>query len=169
MNIEWRKLIIAQDRIDNLEADLAAAQQRITELESERDKYGSDLDTVQRNLTGHLNVFDATAREFDLQGQLFSAQQRIADLEWEREKLTESRCRLDTALVNQRLLTDEAHAILRAIYPVYRAAVATIEGESPYMIRNIRYYNIMEAVDSAHRAFTPDLVAALRAMGLEEP
>lgn len=61
-------------------------------------------------------------------------------------------------------------AILRAIYPVYRAAMASRDERDQWSaLSRAVTKHIHSAVDTARAALTPDLVAALKAAGVEEP
>lgn len=156
---DWSNL---SDRGDNaleaancLRSDLAAAQQRSAELE---DAY--------HNADDDLRI----------------ARKRIAELE--------------RGLDRDRRHLAESQAILRAIYPVYRAAVAyeaakqshgelkvamhTAKNDREYRAatkaatpaadaKHVTYRYLQDVVDTARDALTPDLVAALKAAGVEEP
>lgn len=112
--------------------------------------------------------------------ELTAAQQRIAELEIElaeeyneHERLRSIQLHTAARLVRtSQARRDHAESTIRTIWPVYRAAVdcetSDRENENGEYISHERAeLNLSRALDVARAALTPDVLAALKAMGLE--
>lgn len=159
-------MITADRRANALELDIqrlsvaiAAAQRRIAELEAAKRAHADDLEmfrATESDLASHRRRADAT--EVDLA----AAQRRISEL----------MVALDDAIQH-----DDDAAALRAIFPVYRAVVEWAR-ESELVKAGVggsidRCFKLEEQVEAwilrARAALTPDILATLKAAGLEMP
>ncbi len=112
----------------------------------------------------------------DSASNLAIARQRIADLESACDAHSSTADEANERASAARLELERLTAILRAIYPVYRAAVAMSPdwndpsgSFSRIDAMNEHCAAIDRSASAARAALTPDLIAALQAAGLEEP
>lgn len=158
------------------DAEVLAESRRIeaSSLRTERDSLRQQLEAAQRS-DGILSAsLESTMTE------LTAAQQRIAELEIElaeeyneHERLRSIQLHTAARLVRtSQARRDHAESTIRTIWPVYRAAVdcetSDRENENGEYISHERAgLNLSRALDVARAALTPDVLAALKAMGLE--
>lgn len=136
-------------RLKQINSDLAAAQRRIAELEDSLSSQTSNLGIVMRS---------ADFR-----------QQRIAELEACCTEHEIDHAGLVHDLRQAQQMASERASALRAFYPVYRAAVAYVDG----MRRVAREAatgergRLIDRISVARAAVTPEILAALERAGLE--
>lgn len=178
-------LAAAQQRVAALEADLKAAplpgvaldlklaDKRIAELEAASDTYAkrgdeshdrerATKDEYARYAARHaddLEMFRAT--EADLAHNRRRADAAESDLAAAQRRISELMEALDDAIQH-----DDDAAALRAIWPVYRVLVA-FRSRAPGRHAESTFSDVWNAADAARAALTPEILAALKAAGLE--
>lgn len=148
--------VFAQARYD-ASRQLEAAVSEIDRLTAERDKLRADYAGWSEYSTELANERDA-------------ALARVKDLEAERSQQAEAYQVRGRRVEELESLAQHLESALRAIYPVYRAA--NLEGPfggSPHESRQVKLGIIIDAAEAADAVLTPDLIAAIKAAGVEEP
>lgn len=157
------------ERIPDLKAAIGYEIEKRDALEAERDSLHQQLEAAQRSHADDLEMFRAT--ESDLAHNHRRADAAEADLAVAQQRIAELMEALDDAI--QR---DDDAAALRAIYPVYRAAVEWRRMVMKFEEHSKRRvtdpwaqpaYSLADAVDTARAAITSEILAAMKRAGLE--
>lgn len=181
-NSDARGIARTRNNLATLADQFDAAQQRIAELEAEAREprgcaahygsiHGGEAEELRKGIETIIKSFSDCEDQSAMRGNLIRLLDRVdardslahVELRDELERLTAAsehsvdKCEHDAL----RRETYSYVAALRAIYPVYRAVRKYLALDEPFDA-------IEAAVTTARAALTPDLVAALRAAGLEE-
>jgi chromosome segregation ATPase len=134
----------------------------VAKLESEKNALQEDLDhliKVRQETHGILTANKVDGKEVRVtararMAELAAAQQEVAEL----TRLLEAETKRTTPFDRQELLASlrDARVVIRAVWPVYQQLTASTRA-------------LLEAIDVTSTNFAPELLAALKAAGVEEP
>lgn len=160
VNDRWRVLESERHEVRfalgaaDVETMLQAAERAVREREAAQLRRADDIavyHTIESDLASNHRRADAAERD------LTAAQQRIAELEAEESRLNE-------VLIDHAEERSDLTAALRAILPVYWAAIdeypCTVY-PTPYEAGKACSAAVAEAVDAAQAAITPEIAAVL--------